>query len=164
MEDRSGCSLVACPACGALRAADSSCEADFHTLLGWEHEFPAYGEVHHLLVLCYQLQHPHLYSIEGLVHAKGLIVDFLEGGKTTEQVRREKRGIVASSARTWKVTARPGSCGAYAHPIKWSMTVLDVAADDHTRYRENVRRWADATLKDLREAEEVQPFRMRRSR
>lgn len=155
MEDRSDCALVACPACEAVRAAGTSCETDFYTLLGWENEFPGYGEVHHLLVLCYHIQHPHLYSPEGLVGAKGLLVDFLEGGKATGQVRRENRDRVSSTTRSWKVTARPGSRGAYSHPIQWSMTILSVAADDHTRYRENVRRWAASILQDLRRAGEL---------
>ncbi len=150
MEDESGCMMVACPACGVIRPAGSGCDDDFHTLLGWENEFPGYGEVHHLLVLCYHLQHPHLYSPEGLAHARGLLADFVEGGKTTEQVRRENKDRLASADRIWKVTARPGSHGAYAHPIRWSMTVLDVAAQDHAGYRENVRRWAASILQDLR--------------
>lgn len=144
-----------CAACGAVHDEGRVCQDDFHTLLGWENEFPSYGEVHHLLVLCYHLQHPHLYSPEGLEHAKGLLTGFLEGGKTTEQVRCEQRGRVSSANRTWKVTARPGAQGAYAHPMRWSLTIADIARDDHTRYRENVRRWAASILTDLRGSGEM---------
>ena len=52
-----------CPECGAAWKAEESCETYFHQMLFWEAEHPAYGaEVHHLLVLCYYLQHPSLYS------------------------------------------------------------------------------------------------------
>jgi hypothetical protein len=144
-----------CPDCGALHSEGQTCQEDFYTLLGWENEYPGYGEVHHLLVLCYHLQHPGLYSPEGLAYAKGLLVDFLEGGRTTEQVRHENKRRVSSSDRSWKVTARPGAHGAYAHPVQWSKTVLSVAADDHSCYRENVHRWAVSILQDLRGAGEV---------
>jgi len=155
MEDDTGCAMVMCTGCGERRPASTSCEQDFHTLLGWENEFPGYGEVHHLLVLCYHLQHPSLYSPEGLAQAKGLLLDFLEGGKTANEVRRANRERVSSFNRKWKVTARPGSQGAYSRHIDWRMRILELALDDHTRYRENVRRWAASILEDLRAAGEM---------
>lgn len=139
-----------CPKCGALHTGGRTCQDDFHTLLGWETEYPGYGAVHHLTVLCYHLQHPSLYSPEGLAYAKGLLVDFLERGKTTEQVRRQNRSAVNSHKRSWKVTARPGAQGAYEYPVRWTMTAADVAVDDHTRYIENVKAWADSVLEAIK--------------
>jgi hypothetical protein len=142
--------MTHCNECGALLAEGKDCQDDFHTLLGWETEYPGYGIVHHLTVLCYHLQHPSLYSPEGLAHAKGLLVDFLEHGKSTEQIRRQNRNAVSSSKRSWKVTARPGAQGTYEHPVQWTMTAADVAGDDHSRYIENVKIWADSVLEALR--------------
>jgi hypothetical protein len=68
-----------CPACGA---EGDNCEADFHQMLFWEAERPEIYEVHHLMVLGYHLQHPHLYSVEGLENALGLLQDFVSEGLT----------------------------------------------------------------------------------
>jgi hypothetical protein len=66
-------------------------------MLFWEAENPNYGVVHHLMVLCYHLQHPSLYSPEGLRQAITLLSDFLERGLTPEQVRKRSRNTVNSS-------------------------------------------------------------------
>ena len=147
--------MNACPDCGAAHEAPLACDDDFHTLLGWENEFPGYGVVHNLLVLCYHLQHPRLYSPEGLNYAKGLLLDFLEKGKTTEDVRRENKRQVSSSHRTWKVTARPGAQGSYSNPVTWTMTALDIVRAGPEGYIKNVRAWAEAVLTSLRAAGEV---------
>ena len=154
--------MTRCEECGAAQPEGRTCQDDFHTLLGWETEYPGYGVVHHLTVLCYHLQHPSLYSPEGLEYAKGLLVDLLGNGKTTEDVRRENRRRVSSANRTWKVKGRDGSRGAYDPPIRWTMTAADVARDDHTRYVENVRRWAESVLLSLR-GTVAQHFREARS-
>jgi hypothetical protein len=142
-----------CPACGARwPSADQDCQAAFYQMLAWENEDPGNGVVHHLMVLVYHLQHPHLYSPEGLAHAKGLLVDFLERGQSPQQVRRMNRDRVDSGRRGWKITARPGSAGAYAHPLRWTVTARDVVAGGIEQYVDNVRRWAEAALRDLKEA------------
>ena len=66
-----------CPDCGAALNDDQPCETYFHQMLYWEAEFPALGVVHHLMVLCYHLQHPHLYSARTLTDAQGMLVDFV---------------------------------------------------------------------------------------
>jgi hypothetical protein len=121
-----------------------TCQDDFHQMLFWENENPANGEVHHLMVLCYHLQHPSRYSREGLAHARGLLADFVVRGVSPQQVRRERRGEVASGQRAWTVTARPGNRGAYAQPVRWTMTGRDVVAAGEPRYRASVRAWAEA--------------------
>ncbi len=71
-----------CPDCGAAHATGVTCQDDFHQMLFWEAEEPARGEVHHLMVLCYHLQHPGLYSPAGLQHALGLLEDFVVRGQS----------------------------------------------------------------------------------
>lgn len=55
-----------CAACGALHFADATCQDDFYQMLYWESELMAESvdlmETHFLMVACYHLQHPHLYS------------------------------------------------------------------------------------------------------
>ncbi len=59
-----------CPDCGALLQPGESCRAYFDQMLYWETEEPSRWAVHHLMVLCYHLQHPHLYSPETLAGAQ----------------------------------------------------------------------------------------------
>lgn len=111
-------------------------------MLFWENEDPARGEVHHLMVLCYHLQHPSLYSAEGLAVGRQLLTDFVERGLSPEEVRRDNRERVDSGKRGWSITARPGNHGAYERSIVWTMTAGDVVAGGAEAYCENVRAWA----------------------
>ncbi len=97
---------------------------------------------------------PRLYSPEGLTYSRRLLADFLEKGKTTEQVRRENKSRVNSANRKWKVTGREGAQGAYAQPVRWSMTGADIVRAGPEDYIENVRTWAESVLKSLTEAGE----------
>ena len=111
-------------------------------MLFWENEDPTRWAVHHLMVLCYHLQHPSLYSAEGLATARGLLTDFIERGLSPEEVRKKNSGPVASGARDWTITARSGNQGAYDRPIPWTMTAADVVVAGAETYCENVRLWA----------------------
>jgi len=134
-----------CPECGAWLADGRACEDDFYTLLGWENEFPPLGEVHHLTVLVYYLQHPSRYSPEGLTHARELLRGFMEGSQTPQAVRRQQRDKVSSHNRDWTVTARPGAQGSYEREMAWTMRAADVVAGGPDQYIETVRRWARST-------------------
>ena len=138
-----------CPECGAALADGRTCAGDFHQLLFWENEEPARGTVHHLMVLCYHLQHPSLYSAEGLAHARRLLDDFVNGGLSPEEARRRQRAAVDSGGRGWSVTARPGNQGAYQRPPAWQLRAQDVVAGGPDHYLENVRRWAGVIVRDL---------------
>jgi hypothetical protein len=116
-----------------------TCQDDFYQMLYWEAEDPARGEVHHLMVLCYHLQHPSLYSPEGLSYAQGLLEDFVVRGIAPAEVRQRQRVTVASDQRTWKITARPDAHGAYDRTIAWTMTAADVIAGGADAYCDNVR-------------------------
>lgn len=130
----------------------TTCQEYFHQMLFWESENPGYGVVHHLLVLCYHLQHPSLYSPDGLDYSRQLLVDFLEHGLSTQEVRQNSRDQVSSTNRKWKVTGRPGSQGEYKYPVHWKMTAKDVVSGGAEHYVDNVRKWAEMTLEDLRES------------
>ena len=119
-------------------------------MLYWENEFPGHGQVHHLAVLCYYLQHPSLYSPEGLAAGMRLLVDFIERGISPQESRRQNREKVNSSNRSWKVTARPGYRGAYTHPVGWRMTAADVINAGAENYIASVQQWARLMLEDLK--------------
>lgn len=131
-----------CDECGAPWNKGQTCQDYFHQMLFWENEDPARGEVHHLMVLSYHLQHPSLYSAEGLAHARGLLADFVERGLSAAEVRRRNRETVASGNREWSISARPGNRGAYERPVEWTMTVAEVVAGGAENYCDNVKAWA----------------------
>lgn len=140
-----------CPECGGVVADGQTCSDYFDQMLYWENDDPARGTVHHLMVLCYHMQHPSLYSVEGLAVGKQLLSDFVERGLEPQQVRRTNRGRVDSSRRDWSITARPGNRGSYNRPMNWGMTAADVVMGGPARYVENVRAWAEAAQTDLRQ-------------
>ena len=112
-------------------------------MLFWEAENPAYGvQMHHLMVLCYHLQHPSLYSPEGLDYARQLLVEFLERGTTPELIRRHNRSSLDSSRRRWKIKGAGERRGSYSHVMHWPMTAADVIAGGVEGYCDGVRRWA----------------------
>lgn len=131
-----------CPECGAPQAVNQTCRDHFHQMLFWENEDPARWEVHHLMVLCYHLQHPSLYSAEGLAFSRQLLIDFIERGSSPESARRRGQGHVNSGKRDWSITARPGNQGSYDRPIAWTMTAADVVGNGAGTYCTSVRSWA----------------------
>jgi len=141
-----------CPDCGAAWEGGITCVDHFHQMLFWEAEYPAYGEqVHHLMVLCYHLQHPGLYTPDGLDHALSLLADFVVRGLSPDGVRLRSRQLVDSGNRDWKVTGSEGcGRGSYDPPVDWTMTAADVVAGGPDAYCDNVRRWADSMVEALR--------------
>ena len=138
-----------CPECGAAWDSDRTCPDYFHQMLYWENEDPARGEVHHLMVLCYHLQHPSLYSAEGLAVGRELLADFVGRGLSPQEARSKSRERVASGNRSWSITAREGNRGAYERPIVWTMTAADVVAAGAHRYVEQVGAWPGALSQAL---------------
>jgi hypothetical protein len=148
--------VVPCPQCGAPQPAGRTCRDDFDQMLFWENENPANGAVHHLMVLCFHIQHPDLYSPEGLAESKRLLMDFLEGGLTPDQVRRRNRGRLDSGSRSWKIKGKPGSQGAHANPVTWPVKAADVVARGEKEYVRSVEEWAGSVLEALRATGNVQ--------
>ena len=142
-----------CAECGSIWINGQTCEDHFHQMLYWEVENPAFGaEVHHLMVLCYHLQHPSLYSPAGLNEARQLLVEFVEHGLSPAEARQRNRARVDSSRRNWKVTGTAASHGSYTHAMVWKMTAADVVASGLENYSDNVRSWAqsvNAALKTM---------------
>ncbi len=140
-----------CAECGATQVDGKTCEDDFHQMLAWESENPSFGaEVHHLMVLCYHLQHPSLYSPEGLTEAVHLLVEFVERGASPEEIRKRNRRRLDSGKRTWKIKGTPTSYGSYERPVEWPMTAADVIAGGANSYCDNVRAWARSVHEALK--------------
>ena len=129
----------------------TTCEADFHSLLGWEHERPEFLAVHHLTVLAYHLQHPHLYSPEGLVYAQRLLADFLVGLTPTAARARHGAGL-DSGKRSWRVKGTNESHGIYAPRPEWTMAAADVLTAGIDEYLERAEQWARTVHTSLQRA------------
>jgi len=142
--------ITRCPECGAVWQASQTCQDVFHRLLVQEAEFAGKTyAVHHLLVLCYHLQHPHLYSARGLDEAKQLLAQFVEQGATPAEVRRRYSATVDSGKRGWKITGTPTDHGTYTPPIQWPMTIVDVPPAGLDGYIDQVRAWARSMYQTL---------------
>lgn len=139
-----------CPDCGTAWINDRTCHDHFLEMLFWENENSALAIVHHLMVLCYHLQHPRLYSPQGLDYGKNLLVEFLERGTTPAQIRRRNGRQITSRSRKWKIMGSPEEQGVYEKPVNWTMTAADVVLAGVECYCESVRAWARATLIDLK--------------
>jgi hypothetical protein len=140
-----------CAECGAGWVNGQTCEDHFHQMLYWEAENPACGaEVHHLMVLCYHLQHPSRYSPAGLNEARRLLVDFVEHGLSPAEARQRNRARVDSSRRNWKITGTAASHGSYAQAIAWKVTAADVVAGGSENYCDSVRGWAQSVNEALK--------------
>lgn len=141
----------ACPECGASWADGLTCTDHYHQMLFWEldHGLP---DVHHLLVLCYHLQHPALYSSQGLDGAKQLLVAFVEEGVTPQAMRERIGPAVDSGKRDYRITAHSEAQGGYRHPVVWERVAADVVHAGIDRYYASVRQWAEATLRVLYES------------
>jgi hypothetical protein len=144
-----------CPECGAALPDGSTCETYFHQMLFWEAEFPELGVVHHLMVLCYHLQHPSLYSPDGLANGIQLLTSFVRDGLSPAEIRRMTSDKVNSKNRQWKITARPDAKGAYAYPVVWTMRAADVVARGADQYVESVREWAQSVYDVLQASENL---------
>ncbi len=138
-----------CPECGAPWPPGVTCQDRFHQLLAWEFENPALFAFHHLTVLCYYLQHPSLYSPEGLAGAKQALVDFLVRGLSPAQVRAAERAGAESGRGKRKITGTTARHGVYREAVDWQMTVADVLLGGMDEYPENVYAWARSILEAL---------------
>ena len=139
----------ACPECGAAWTDGQTCTDHFHTLGFWELDHQLY-DVHHLMVLCYHIQHPSLYSPEGLAQAHGLLTAFVEQGVSPQTMRKQIAGQVDSGVRTQKIGGTPEAHGHYAYPLTWSLRVSDVVSAGIDRYYDSVPAWARSVINDLR--------------
>ncbi len=138
-----GESYLMCEECGA---PEDTCEARFQECLAKEFEDPNYGKVHNLTVSAYMLQHSSKLTREGWLYERDPLREFLVGNKPPEQIRIEKKDLVDSGKRSFKIKSRTGL--PLIPGVNWSKTVLDLRLERPEDYCTDVIAWAGATLKD----------------
>lgn len=143
--------VIQCPECGADCSDGQNCIDHFHLMGIWELDYQLF-DVHHLMVLCYYLQHPNLYSPEALSGAMKMLVEFLEEGITPQMMRKSMSKAVDSLNRQYKIKGTAESYGEYKNPIVWQMRAKDVIQLGVDNYYSSVRSWATVTLESLRKS------------
>ena len=147
-----------CPECGAVWRDGSTCLDHFHQMLAWEFEDPRAGAVHHLSVLCYNLQHPSVYSPDALTWAKTLLIRYVVEGITPQQVRDEHRKSLDSGNRPYKITSTAESYGVYVQSVNWTFTIGEVTAGGLEGYCERVEAWSRSVYEALLNSGNYAPF------
>lgn len=133
-----------CPECGAQH-----CRARFDECLALEFSDPAYGAAHHLTVAAYMLQHSSQLTKEGWLYERALLREFLIERKSPALIRKEKRDVVDSGKRKFKIKSKTGL------PViaraTWKKTICDVRTENAAIYCADVELWARAALDDALE-------------
>ena len=134
-------SNTACPECGA-----PDCRDKFGEMLALEFEAPTvFGAVHHITVICFNIQHPGEFTEESMTWMKSslrsIIIDGLSPTELRKQVRKKTRGGVQV-----KRHMEPPEEPLRRH---WSMTVADIRTENPEVYREDINAWAGSILKDM---------------
>jgi len=129
-----------CPECGAILCRDK-----FESMLALEFQYPmVFGAVHHVTVICYNLQHPAAFSEEALAWMRSTLRAIIEEGLTPSELRKWSQKNFRGHVKVLrKVPDKPRSS-------EWSMTMADVHIDDPETYVNDVMEWAKSILQDIR--------------
>ena len=139
-----------CNECGAPVSKGNACKDYFEQMITWDFEdFTGAGTVHHLTVLCYNLQHPSNYSKRGLEDAKNFLKEFVVKKASFEEHDRRNRKRLSSSVRDWKISGTPEDHGGYTVIPQWSIRTPDVTIGGKEGYEARVEKWAESVYKDL---------------
>ena len=123
-----------------------ACETRYHECLVKEFTEAGYGEVHHLTVAAYMLQHASKLTQKGWLETRSLLREFLVENKSPAEVRKQNKRKVDSGMRDWKIVLDGGA--PKLDEADWSKTVLDVRMENAEVYCVDVTAWARCTLED----------------
>ncbi len=138
-----------CAQCGGTPEAGETCQDRFHELLIFDFRDPAYGVVHHLLVLSFMTQHADQLTDEGFAFNRRLLSSFAADQLPASHLQQRALGL--RSARD----AFEGPARVIRRPalprirIPWSRTVFDVDFSDGPAYGRTVEDWARSIAHDL---------------
>ncbi|HWQ20563.1 MAG TPA: DUF5946 family protein [Methanotrichaceae archaeon] len=137
---------LACPECGASAIHGKTCHEKFEEILALEYGSPAiFGAVHHITVICYNLQHPDSFTEEALAWMQSSLRSIIEEGLTPAELRERAGKKFKGSASVKRHTSQAET----DRRTQWSLTVLDIRTDDPQKYIEDITAWARSMLNDL---------------
>lgn len=144
--DHAATAASACAECGTLLTDGDTCRAIFERMMAREfQEFATYGAVHHLSVLCFNIQHPAGYSDDYWRYAVALLTETVEHDLPGEVIRARMRREMAPGRRTLTIRGAPSM----PHTHAWTMRCGDIPLDDAARYTDAVRAWARSIVAAL---------------
>jgi len=123
----------------------------FEVMLAREFEEPACAEVHHLTVMCYNLQHPQQFTPAALAWSRSALQQVLEQGLPPGELLRRSRQVYGSPGKA-KVTRQPRP-GEAVQSVPWSLTIADAIGETSAGHNQRVQSWAWAVLADLKKLE-----------
>jgi hypothetical protein len=130
-----------CPKCGAPLTSEDGCTQRFHHFLALEMTDPEYGEVHHLTVAAYMLQHLGQLSCPGWQAMRHLLEQFLSDENFTPALARARnRMLVENRNRSWSFVI--GERLVIPAGFVWSRSILSVDYSTPARYRKDIEEWA----------------------
>lgn len=145
-----------CPECGAPLVGVTECREYLNEMIRWDFEdFNGVGKIHHLTVLSYNLQHPSVYSPEGLENAKRSLIEFMKDPESYRKHGMIDRENLGSDKRTWKITGSTENHGSYGTKPKWEILASDVIRGGIENYVENVKKWSRSVLGVLEDMGEI---------
>jgi len=137
-----------CAICGADWRAGLTCEDAYHTLLAREFSDPMAGQVHHLTVICYMIQHDR-YSAAAAAWARDMLEKLVVRGLSVADLSAAARSIVHT--KTTPIARDPNAPPLVQPTHAWRMTVVDagraVNAEEHAVL---VTTWARAVWDTIR--------------
>jgi hypothetical protein len=115
-------------------------------MLALEFQDPTvFGAVHHVTVICYNLQHPGPFSDEALDWMRSTLRAIVEEGLSPAELRERSKKRFKGQVKVLRKTPN------VPRKVEWSMTVLDVRTGDPETYVNDVMAWARSILNDLGE-------------
>jgi hypothetical protein len=131
-----------CTECGALGGL---CREKFDSMIAFEFEDPVvFDAVHHITVICFNLQHSSMFSDESLSWMRSTARAIVEEGLSPIELRERSRKMFSGKVKVLRNTPKTPS------KIAWSMTVLDIRTDNSDAYIKDVTTWAKSILKDMK--------------
>jgi hypothetical protein len=106
-----------------------------------------FGAVHHLTVICYNIQHPDAFTDEALVWMRTSLHDIVEKDLSGPGLLKRARGSFGGDYKIKRSNARARAPGR----TRWSMTAADVRTARPEVYTRDVKAWAKSILNDLDE-------------
>ncbi len=139
-----------CFECGANLENVQSCRDYLNEMIAWDfQDFAGVGQIHHLTVLSYNLQHPSVYSKKGLQNAINSLKVFITNPTSFTEHDSLNRKNLSSDVRDWKITGTENDHGIYKTQPIWGITADDVVHGGLDKYVENVKKWSISILEIL---------------
>ena len=134
-----------CPECDAPRVEGMNCWEMLGALGAWEFQDPELMAGHFLTVASYNLQHPAQFTDEALAGLRTAVIDYLDHGVSTVELRRR-------AARAYEGKRRVLKPEAERQPVlrQWAMTIADVYIPNHPEGAAGrVRKWGTSIRREF---------------